>query len=478
MKNSTLDSRSASIGLLLLAVLLASGAVALHWPGQVSMDTSIQLYEASTGQSAGWQPPFTSALMKWLGGGEAATGRIVLLCSLLTYGSLSWVAAAVLRNGAALGDPRIAVWRVALCALLLLNPVIFVYVGIVWKDVLFSSVLTAAAALSFAAAVSPLRRGLALALAAAALLAIAMQVRQQGVFMAPVLLLLPIAATVGARGGSRRRRAACAIAVAGVFLASLSVTKGLVAQAITGAGDKSSAVGFRSIMSFDIAGTVARSDTKTEALPVPISEEQRAAIRRVYSSRNIDHLASDPLIWGWLDAFTEEQRRKAWLDLIRREPGAYLGHKWDVYRSVLTLNGLQGCLPLHVGVDGNSDYLRAVGIAEGRDARDLVVYALASAFFGLPLYRHWFYVLALLGATVAMAVVTLPLRFKAMCAVVALASALFYLSFLPTAIACDFRYLYGGIPLVSMLWIVLLVGSGSRRPPAADAPKVTTAALP
>ena len=478
MKNSTLDPRSASIRLLLLALLLASGAVALHWPGHVSMDTSIQLYEASIGKSAGWQPPFTAALMKWLGGGEAATGKIVLLCSLLTYGALGCVAAAVLRNREAPGEHRIAVWRVVLCALLLLNPVIFVYVGIVWKDVLFASVLTAAAGLSFVAAVSPLRRALALSLAATVLLAIAMQVRQQGVFMAPVLLLLPIVAIVGSRGGSRWRQVLGAVALASVFLVSLSVTRALVANAITEAGDKSSAVGFRSIMSFDIAGIVARSDTKTDALPVPISEAQRAAVRRVYTSRNIDYLASDPLVWEWLDRFTEEQRKEAWLDLIRHEPGAYLGHKWDVYRSVLTLNGLRRCLPLHVGVNGNSDYLRAVGIAEGEDARDHAVYALASAFFGLPLYRHWFYVLALLGAAVAMAVVTLPPRLKAMCAVVALASALFYLSYLPTAIACDFRYLYGGIPLVTLLWIVLLAGGSPRQSPASTVPKVSSAPSP
>jgi hypothetical protein len=55
---------------------------------------------------------------------------------------------------------------------------------------------------------------------------------------------------------------------------------------------------------------------------------------------------------------------------------------------------------------------------------------------------------------------------------------LFYLSYLPTAIACDFRYLYGGIPLVTLLWIVLLAGGGSRRPPASTAPKVSSAPLP
>lgn len=475
---ATIDSRRASAALLVLAALLATVASALHWPGHVSMDTSIQLYEASIGKSVGWQPPFTAALMKWLGGGEAATGKIVLLCSLLTYGTLAYAAAAILRLRATLGDPRVEVWRVGVCALLLFNPVVFVYVGIVWKDVLFASVLTAAAGLSFAAAVSPLRHGLALSLAATVLLAIAMQVRQQGVFMAPVLLLLPIVAIVGSRGWPRRRRALCAIALAGVFLVSLALTRALVADAIRGAGIESSMVGFRAIMSFDIAGTVAHSGTATEALPVAISTEQRAAVRRAYAGRNIDLLALDPVAWAWLGAFTDERRKEVWLSLIRHEPAAFLGHKWEAFRNVLDLNGLQGCLPLHIGVDGNSDYLRAVGITEGRDARDLVVYAIASAFFDWPLYRHWFYALALLLAAAAMALVTLPPRLKPMCAVMALAAALFYLSFLPTAIACDFRYLYGGIPLITMLWTVLLAGGSARPSPASAARKVSSAPSP
>jgi hypothetical protein len=474
----TIDSRKAAAGLLTLAALLAASAVALHWPGHVSMDTSIQLYEASIGKSAGWQPPFTAALMKWLGGGEAATGRIVLLCSLLTYGSLGYVAAAVLRNRSARGDHRIAAWRVALCALLLLNPVIFVYVGIVWKDVLFASVLTVAVALSLTAALRPLRRGLVLSLAAVLLLAIGMQVRQQGLFMAPVLLVLPVAAMVSSRGWSRSRQVVGAIALASVFLASLVLTKTLVADAITGAGDKSIVVGFRSIMHFDIAGTVARSGTATEALPVRISAEQRAAVRRVYSSRKIDFLATDSVAWAWLEAFTDEQRREAWWALVRHEPAAFLGHKWEAYRNLLDLSGLQGCLPFHVGVEGNREYLRSVGIAQGRDGRDLLVYLLASVFLSWSLYRHWFYVLALLGAAAAMAAVTLPPRLKTMCAVAALASALLYLSFMPTAIACDFRYLYPGIPLVTMLWIVLLAGGSARQSPPSAAPKVNSAPSP
>lgn len=459
-----IDSRKAAVVLLMLATLLTTCAIALHSPGHVSMDTSIQLYEASVGKSVSWNPPFMSALLKWLGGGEVATAFFVLICSVLTYLSLGFIAANVLCKRAAIGNPRIGAWRVTLCALLLFNPVLFFYVGIVWKDVLFSSVMTAATALSFAAAVSTPRRGFALALVAAVLLAISMQVRQQGVFMAPILLLLPIAATVGSRSLPRGPQAVAIVALVGAFLVSLLITKMLVAESITGAGDASSSVGFRNIMIYDIAGIVARSDSKTEALSVTISAEQRIAVRRVYTSYRIDYLLADPAASAWLDGFTDRQRTHAWLSLIRHEPKAFLDHKWDAFRAVLDLNGLQNCLPVHIGVEGNSDYLRSVGIAEARNTRDLLIYRVASWFFYWPIYRHWFYLLALLGAVVAITVVRLPARLKAMCVVVSSASAVFYLSFLATTIACDFRYLYGGIPLVTTLWIVLLAGGLPRHP--------------
>jgi hypothetical protein len=266
--------------------------------------------------------------------------------------------------------------------------------------------------------------------------------------------------------------------VAGVFLVTLWVTSALVAHAITGAGDESRVVGYRSIMTFDIAGTVARSGTATEALPVSISAEQRAAVRRAYVGRNIDSLALDPVAWAWLGPFTDVRRKEVWLSLIRHEPAAFLRHKLEAYGNLLDVNGLQGCLPFHVGVEGNREYLRSVGIAQGRDGRDLLVFGFAKSFLSWPLYRHWFYVLALLGAAVAMAAVTLPPRLKTMCAVAALASALLYLSFLPTAIACDFRYLYGGIPLVTLLWIVLLAGGSARQSPASAAPKVSSVPSP
>ena len=132
------------------------------------------------------------------------------------------------------------------------------------------------------------------------------------------------------------------------------------------------------------------------------------------------------------------------------------------------MRGIEKCLPVHIGVDGNNEYLKAVGITPTRDSRDMLVYTLASKFFQWPVYRHWFYALGLLAAVAVLALVTLPPRFKAMAWVLAAASGLFYLSYLPTAISCDFRYLYSGVCLVTLLWLVVIAGAVRRRQTQSD----------
>lgn len=60
--------------LLALALLLAIAALALHLPGEVSFDSSVQLLEAQTGVSRSWNPPFMSALLQLFGGRDASNG--------------------------------------------------------------------------------------------------------------------------------------------------------------------------------------------------------------------------------------------------------------------------------------------------------------------------------------------------------------------------------------------------------------------
>jgi len=449
---------------LLTAAVVASAAIALHSPGHVSMDTSVELYEAYLGRSVSWNPPFMSALMRWLGGGELATAGLVWINSLVTYLSLALVAGSALRARRDLGLPTLSWWRVLLCLCLILNPIVFLYVGIVWKDVLFGSSLIAAIALAVAAATADGRRAWCYAIASMIVLAAAASIRQQGVFMAPVLALLPLMAMVRDRGLAKRQCRVSIAALLAVFVLGVAGFGFAVSRTIVKSGDQSSSVGFRSIMNFDIAGIVSRMTSTTEVLPVPITEAERTAMRTTYSATRVDYLSSNPVVTHWLDGMSDVQRRQEWWLLVQSQPKAFLAHRFAVFGYILDIPGIAHALPIHIGVDGNVDYLKQVGMSEQRGARAATVYGIASSFFAWPIYRHWFYLLALAIGAWAIRRATLPSRLKAMSYVVAIAAGLFYLSYLPTGISSDFRYLYGNVLLVTALWLILL--AGSRTPPA------------
>lgn len=446
---------------LLVAVVVASAAIALHSPGQISMDTSVELYEAYLGRSLSWNPPFMSALMRWLGGGELATAGLVWINSMVTYLSFVLIAGSALRARRDQGMLTLSWWRVLLCLCLILNPIVFLYVGIVWKDVLFGSSLIAAIALSVAAATDSGRRAWCYAVGAMIVLAAAAKIRQQGVFMVPVLALLPLMAMIWDRGLTVRERRLSVTVLLAVLLLGLGGFGFVVSKTIAGSDGRSSSVGFQSIMKFDIAGIVSRSTGATEALPVPITEGERAAMRATYSPTRVDYLLSNAVVAHWLNGMSATQRRQEWWALVRSHPEAFLAHRFAVFGDILDVHGIAQALPIHIGIEGNVDYLKQVGMSEQRGARAVAIYRIASAFFACPIYRHWFYLLALAIGAAGIRCAVLPSRLKSMSYVLVVAAALFYLSYLPTGISSDFRYLYGNVLLVTALWLILLAGSGA-----------------
>jgi len=452
-----IDAARAATWLSVLAAILAAAAATLHVPGQLSMDTSIQLEEARVGRSLSFNPPFMSALFRWLGGGEIATSACVLFCCLATYGGLAVAARAALARRTGAGSETVPAWRVGVVALLLLDPVLFIHVGIVWKDVLFAAVLMAGSAAAYAAWGSRGWTALAWAIASWVLLAVGMDVRQQGVFMSPCLALAAWGALAGDPGARRLPGwGRCAVAVS-VFLAALFATRSAVRSTIVPADDKPARFGYQVVMTFDLAGMVCASPLPTAELAVPITDEQRAAVRASHASDRIDKVVLDPVAAAWLSSLGEN-RYPHWLAMVRQNPLAYARHRLEAFGHLLGFQGIAGCLPLCSGSEGNTEYLERSGIPAGRDARDLLLYRIAAACFDWPIYRHWFWLLLSAAAGIVLWRTRATFTGFAVTWPVVVACLLLFLSYLPTAIACDFRYLFPAIPLGSLAWSAILLG--------------------
>lgn len=446
--------RAAAFALLLTAAALSALALWVHFPGHVSMDSSMQLYEASLGRSITWNPPYMTAILRWLGTGPDAAGRMLTLNVILTYGALAGAGALLLATrGAASGRSAL---RVLVIMGILLNPILLLFLGVVWKDVLFSTLVTGGTAAGLVACGLAGWRAAALAATSAIVLAFAMKVRQQGIFMAPVLLAVPILAITLDRGLQRRHALARAGALALCFALASLLASLLVARTIETDPSLGNQVGFRGLMQYDVAGMTAHSDTPTDRFAIPMSDALRAEVQRVYSADRGDFLWYSPTVTQWLSLAGYEGIRDQWWAFVRAEPDSYLRHRWAVFRSILNADGVKACLPIHVGIDGNHEYLREIGFEPGLDRHDQAIYYFSQKIIRWPLYRHWVYLAAFVVLSVLLVASPMQRRVKWAALAAAFATALLYASYFPTSIACDFRYLFPATCMVSLLWIVYI----------------------
>lgn len=443
-----------ALGAVFLTVAL--GAVRLHGAGHVSMDSSAQLYEALTGRSVSWSPPFMSAVLRWLGGGLQATTSFVIACSLLTYGGF----ALALSGAGRVSRERVAGRRIlgALLVLVLaLNPLVFLHVGIVWKDVLFATSFAFGAGLLLLATGSSSR--VWYVVAAVALLP-AVLARQQGLVMIPPLLLACALGAAGVFEGPRDRRAALrTLAWLACFALGTVALNAASRTAIQGSGDKSTSTGFASIQLYDITGMIATGGDVGVAMPPALrSQEFREAVMRSYSDDRIDHVMAEEAVARTLKTLPHDSIRRLWFSFVRENPRRYVDMKARQLAWLFGLRRLDHCLPIHLGVEGNTEYLAAAGVPRGTDAADRELYQWSLKARTLVAYRHWFYAVLLVGAALWLCV---RRRQYSVAEQVGLGSivagvALFYASFSVTVLACDFRYLYPGLVGVSVLLIFLL----------------------
>lgn len=171
------DRRTA---LLIVAMCAAGFALTLwvFWPGIQTFDAFYIYKDLGTRSYGDWQSPVMIVLWALIDPVAPGTGSILLLTV-----TLYWLAFAIV----ALTVARRSQWLALLLPLLALSPPAFVFVGIIWRDVLFAVTWLLAAALVFAAAERDSRLRIAQTIAVA-LLVFGVLLRPNSLAAAPLLL--------------------------------------------------------------------------------------------------------------------------------------------------------------------------------------------------------------------------------------------------------------------------------------------------
>lgn len=427
-------------------------ALALSTGGHASVDTVQQLAEAWQGRAESMHPPLMSAFLSLAGGAHdagfapRALWAAVLLQGLLLWGGFALALAAPSAAGS------VSRWRRGMACLLLLNPVLVVYTGIVWKDVLFAGLLLAAVACLLRAwsALTP-RAVLGWAAAAVAVIVLLPQVRQQGIVLAPMLIVLPCIAVARAGGGGVVRRLGVLVVVG---ILAFAGARAFADASIRGAGNRAAELGWMHLMRFDLAGIEARVG-RGPLWRLPLTPMQIAEVEARYSAERVDPLNQAEAYDGWARAHRGEALRGVWLAAIAEHPWAYARHRLEASAALLGCGDIRRCLPLHVGVEGLPRHLDVVALPAGTDALDRWLYAKLSPTFPW-LFRHAAYAgLLLLVAGVAAAQWRRPGR-RLLLSIAASLFA-FIVVFTVTGIACDFRYLFPALPATTLLAVALLL---------------------
>ncbi|HEY1473124.1 MAG TPA: hypothetical protein VGF53_03475 [Pseudolabrys sp.] len=167
---------------LLIAAMAAAGfALTLYvfYPGIQTFDALYIYKDMAKGFYGDWQSPVMIVLWSLVDPIAPGTGSLLLLTV-----TLYWLAFAVVAMTVARDSPRLAL----ILPLLALSPPAFIFVGIIWRDVLFSISWLLAAAIVFAAANRSRKARVTAQAIGLALLAFGVLLRPNALAAAPILM--------------------------------------------------------------------------------------------------------------------------------------------------------------------------------------------------------------------------------------------------------------------------------------------------
>ena len=411
--------------------VLALGFVATLWgslPGYLTFDSVVQLDDGRSGSYHLWHPP----VMAWLMGLADAvrpgpslfvTGEIAVLFAVL--------AAAIATR------PRVCWLAVPVAVAMALSPLVLIYQGEVWKDVLFADATVAGfLLLSVSARLSACTiRGLVVR-AAFLLLTVAALTRQNGAVVLPAgaAALVVIVLRREGRPALGRALAKGAIALATTLVIAVAAQAWFAAHRADDAGPSEE---FRTIQLYDIVGALSHDPT-VDLSPFGAQAAAVRAALAAYTPTRVDTIADLPGI----DAVVSQPQPipAVWRDVFVHHTRAYLAHRTDVFTWLFATPRLERCVPAALGVDGPRDLLDELKIAPRFDAHDNAMASYLARFYRTPVFSHPAYaVLALILGLIALRSrdpADAPVGFML------LGLGAFMGSFTLIGLACDYRYLY------------------------------------
>jgi hypothetical protein len=424
-------------------VLQAIAGLALGLPGHLSSDSIVQLYEARTLQFISFQPPTMSLLLRALDGWVRGTALFVALDQLLLTASFAFLFA---HRKADLRWPAAVV-----AALVVLNPVLLAYTGIVWKDVLMSHLAAFGYVCLFVTARRQGRGRIRWAFAAVLALALAASLRQHA-----LILAIPgaVYAAFLLSEGRAARWGFAFILCAGVVGTNVAIVAYADAVAV-GERIPRTETGLRSLAVFDLAGIAANGGVIPDAA---VAMQVDTAQVPFYSPLRNDTLPN-PVSGSPLLRMETPELIALWGRSIVGSPWAYLSHRAANFGALLWRSGTTPlCTPLHIGIVPivyvpllGRDIVPELELQVGSNLRDRRFAAVLRQLLHTPLFNHAFWSIVL-----AVAAVTLLLRRGAGALVVLAASALvFTLGFAVIGISCEFRYIYI-LPVAATLLLLVL----------------------
>jgi hypothetical protein len=348
-------------------------------------------------------------------------------------------------------------------AIVVLNPLLLAYTGIVWKDVLMSHLAAFGyVCLYLASRRPPGHKRIAWALAAVFALSLAAALRQHA-----LLLAIP-GVTFAAFLLAQRRVAQLSLTI--VFSAVIvGLNVGIIVYADEVAvGEKipRMGAGLGSLAYFDLAGIAANGGSIPDAA---VAVQVDTALVPFYSPLRNDPLPP-PVRGSALWSKETPDLLLLWGHSIMNSPQAYLSHRSAHFWALLWRSGSESlCAPVIVGVVPTvyvpllgRDIMPELGLQGRWNLRDRRLAAWEFRLMGTPLFNHVFWAFVLFASAIV-----LVRRGRAGALVVFAASAIvFALAFSVIGISCEFRYVYVLPVAATLLLFVLATAPRSGGAPA------------